>query len=113
MLLAFGSAAWAQDARPVVVASKPFGESYVLAEMFAQMLEARGIRVARRLGLGATEIAFGAIRSGAVGVFPESTGRGLVPILHAQPSSDPRALYRTVAREFRARWGAVWLPPLG
>ena len=29
--------------KPVVVASKPFGESYLLAEMFAQLLEARGI----------------------------------------------------------------------
>ena len=35
------SFAWAQNApaRPVVVASKPFGESYILAEMFAQLLE--------------------------------------------------------------------------
>ena len=27
--------------RPVVVASKPFGESFLLAEMFAQLLESR------------------------------------------------------------------------
>jgi len=38
--------------RPVVVASKPFGESYLLAEMFAQLLESRGIMVQRRPGLG-------------------------------------------------------------
>ena len=50
---------------PVVVASKPFGESYVLAEIFAQLLEARGVAVDRRPGLGATEIAFRALRSGA------------------------------------------------
>ena len=50
----------AQD-RPVIVASKPFGESYLLAEMFAQLLEAQGIAVERRPGLGATEIAFGAL----------------------------------------------------
>src|SRR3970040_416659 len=53
----------------VVVASKPFGESYLLAEMFAQLLEARGFRVERRPGLGATEIAFGALRSGAIAVY--------------------------------------------
>ena len=47
--------------RAVTVASKPFGESYLLCEMFAQLLESRGITVARRPGLGATEIAFGAI----------------------------------------------------
>ena len=42
--------------RPIVVASKPFGESFLLAEMFAQLLESRGITVARRPGLGATEL---------------------------------------------------------
>ena len=61
----------AQDVRPVVVASKPFGESYLLAEMFAQLLEARGVAVERRLGLGATEIAFAALRRGAIDVYPE------------------------------------------
>ena len=85
---------------PVIVASKPFGESYLLAEMFAQLLEARGIAVERRLGLGATEIAFGALRSGAIDVYPEYTGTGLLAILHERPSPDARAVYAQVAREF-------------
>ena len=59
--------------RPVVVASKPFGESYLLAEMFAQLLEARGLAVDRRPGLGATEIAFRALRTNAIDVYPEYT----------------------------------------
>ena len=63
--------AQAADARPVVVASKPFAESYLLAEMFAQVLEGAGIAVDRRPGLGATEIAFGALRTGAIDVYPE------------------------------------------
>lgn len=98
---------------PVVVASKPFGESYVLAEMFAQILEARGFKVDRRLGLGGTEIAFGAIRAGAIDVYPEYTGTGLLAILHEQPQSDRGAVYRRVSSEFRARWNARWLPTLG
>ena len=107
-------AAAAQDqARPVVVASKPFGESYLLAEMFAQLLEARGLRAERRLGLGATEIAFAALRSGAIDVYPEYTGTGLLAILHERPAADPRAAYAQVAREFRDRFGVRWLPPLG
>jgi len=56
--------------RPIIVASKPFGESYLLAEMFAQLLEARGIKAERRLGLGATEIAFAALEQGAIDVYP-------------------------------------------
>jgi len=99
--------------RPVVVASKPFGESYLLAEMFAQLLEARGMSVERRLGLGATEIAFGALRTGAIDVYPEYTGTGLLAILHERPSPDPRAVFSQVSREFETRFGVRWLPPLG
>jgi osmoprotectant transport system permease protein len=98
---------------PVVVASKPFGESYILAEMFAQLLEARGIEVDRRPGLGATEIAFRAIRSGAADVYPEYTGTGLLAILGEEPPRDPARVFDRVSREFRRRWDARWLPPLG
>jgi osmoprotectant transport system permease protein len=100
-------------ARPVIVASKPFGESYLLGEMFAQLLEARGFAVDRRLGLGATEIAFQALRHNEIDVYPEYTGTGLLAILHQQPAGDARQVYRTVVREFRERYGAQWLPPLG
>lgn len=101
----------------IVVASKPFGESYLLCELFAQLLESRGISVDRRPGLGATEVAFGAIRSGAVDVYPEYTGTGLLAILHDSLADslahDPRAVYAHVARATAARYGARWLPPLG
>jgi osmoprotectant transport system permease protein len=103
----------ASDPSPVVVASKPFGESYLLAEMFAQILEARGIEVDRRPGLGATEIAFRAIRTGSADVYPEYTGTGLLAILGEQPASDPAQVFDRVSREFRRRWNARWLPPLG
>ena len=99
--------------RPVIVASKPFGESYVLAEMFAQLLEARGVAVDRRPGLGATEIAFRALRTGAIDVYPEYTGTGLLAILGEPPRRDPREVFDRVSREFRRRWEVRWLPPLG
>ncbi|MFN2635436.1 MAG: glycine betaine ABC transporter substrate-binding protein [Gemmatimonadaceae bacterium] len=102
--------------RPIVVASKPFGESYLLCEMFAQLLESRGFKVDRRAGLGATEIAFGALRANAIDVYPEYTGTGLVAILHDtlpdSVSSDRRAVFAHVSRRFAA-YGVRWLPPLG
>ncbi|HET9730274.1 MAG TPA: glycine betaine ABC transporter substrate-binding protein [Acidimicrobiia bacterium] len=101
------------DTRPVVVASKPFGESYVLAEMFSQLLEARGVRVDRRPGLGATEIAFGALRTGAIDVYPEYTGTGLLAILGEQPMGTAGAVFQRVSREFHDRYGVRWLAPLG
>jgi len=99
--------------KPVVVASKPFGESYLLAEMFAQLLEAHGFAVERKLGLGATELAFQALRTDAIDLYPEYTGTGLTAILHESPSADPREAFSRVATEFSRRWGIRWLPPLG
>lgn len=103
--------------RRIAVASKPFGESYLLAEMFAQLLESRGFRVERRPGLGATEIAFEALRNGSIDVYPEYTGTGLVAILHdSLPDSvaaDPRAVFSHVVRRFADAYDAHWLPPLG
>jgi len=105
------------DQRPVIVASKPFGESYLLAELFAQLLESRGLRVERRPGLGATEIAFGALRSNAIDVYPEYTGTGLLAILHEPLDSamraDPRRTFAHVARRFAESYGVRWLAPLG
>ncbi len=102
---------------PVVIASKPFGESYLLAEIFAQLLEAHGIRVERRPGLGGTEIAFGALRTGAIDVYPEYTGTGLLAVLHDtltdSLAADPRRVFAHVARSFDERYGIRWLAPLG
>ncbi|HJU74775.1 MAG TPA: glycine betaine ABC transporter substrate-binding protein [Gemmatimonadaceae bacterium] len=105
----------AQSARPIVVASKPFGESYVLAEMFAQLLEARGLTVERRRGLGATEIAFRALRTGAIDVYPEYTGTGLLAVLGepSRPGQSAGAVFDYVGREFLRRYDVRWLPPLG
>ena len=104
-------------ARAVVVASKPFGESYLLCEIFAQLLEAHGIAVERKPGLGATEIGMRALRAGAIDVYPEYTGTGLVAVLKdsldATMRGDPAAVYDRVARGFAERWGMRWLPPLG
>ena len=110
---AFAKEPQTQMVRPVIIASKPFGESFLLAEMFSQLLEDRGFRVDRRMGLGATEIAFSALRRNAVDVYPEYTGTGLLAILGQRPSSDPHQVYQQVSREFRRRFGVRWLPPLG
>ena len=98
---------------PIIVASKPFGESFLLAEMFSQLLESRGISVERRFGLGATAIAFQALRTGDIDVYPEYTGTGLVALLDLSPEGSAGDVFRTVSREFRERWGIHWLPPLG
>jgi osmoprotectant transport system permease protein len=99
--------------RPVVVGSKPFGESYLLAEVFAQLLEARGLPVTRRFGLGGTEIVFPALQQGVIDVFPEYTGTGLRVVLKSPPMRGSSQVFDTVSREFARRFDVRWLAPLG
>jgi len=108
-----GAVAQTAPRDPVVVGTKNFGESYLLGEMFAQLLEARGYDVVRRPGLGASELVFQALRTRSIDVYPEYTGTGLLAILGRAPPEDATAAYREVADAFRAEWDLRWLPPLG
>ena len=98
---------------PVVVGSKPLAESLILAEVYAQLLEARGIPVDRRTGLGSTEIVFQALLADEVDVYPEYTGTGLLVLLGDSVGAEPDQVFPRVARAFQDRWGLRWLPPLG
>src|SRR6266550_3602526 len=72
-LAMFGRAA--APATPVRVGSKSFTESYVVAEIMARVIEeVAEASVERRLGLGGTGIAYGALASGEIDVYPEYTG---------------------------------------
>jgi osmoprotectant transport system substrate-binding protein len=93
------------------VGSKNFTESIVIAEVYAQALEAAGYRVVRRLNLGSTQIALAAMLRGDIDLYPEYTGTALVDVLRLPPMSDSRAIYETVRREFAERYKLTWLPP--
>ncbi len=98
----------------IVVGSKNFAENRLLAEIFAQLIESRtDVAVERRLGLAGTQVCFEALRTGAVDIYPEYTGTGLVSILGRPPESDARQTLEIVRREFRRRWDLHWLAPLG
>lgn len=58
----------------VVVGSADFTENELLGEIYAQALEARHIKVERRLNLGNRDVVFKAVQSGAVTVVPEYNG---------------------------------------
>jgi osmoprotectant transport system permease protein len=108
----FGVSLAGQDVR-VAIGSKPFGESYLLAELFAQLLEARGHAVTRRPGLGGTEILFPALVRGDIDVYPEYTGSGLRVILKQDTRKTPVEVFDIVSRTFATEYDLRWLPPLG
>lgn len=98
----------------VVVGSKNFAESRLLAEIFSQLLEEKTeLKVERRFGLAGTQVCFEALRTGAIDVYPEYTGTGLVSLLGEEPGDGARDVLSRVRREFLSRWDLWWLSPLG
>ncbi|AEF40530.1 Substrate-binding region of ABC-type glycine betaine transport system [Hoyosella subflava DQS3-9A1] len=58
----------------VVVGSANFPENVLLAEIYAQALEAEGTTVRRQYNIGSREIYFGQVERGAISVLPEYNG---------------------------------------
>jgi osmoprotectant transport system permease protein len=96
----------------VTVGSKDFTESNLLAEIVAQMLEARNIEVTRQFDLGGN-LAHGAIVAGNIDLYPEYTGTSFTAILHHQPITDPKAVYDQVKREYEQQFNVEVGAPLG
>jgi len=96
----------------VAVGSKDFTESILLAEIVAQMLEARGVAVERRFELGGN-LPHDALVSGTLDLYPEYTGTSYTAILHHTPITDPRAVYEQVKQEYASKFNVEVSPPLG
>jgi osmoprotectant transport system substrate-binding protein len=95
----------------LIVGSKNFTESFVIAEIYAQALEKSHLTVDRRFNLGSTEITLAAMRRGDIDLYPEYTGTALIDVLHLPPMHDSRALFAMVSREFAQRYDLIWLTP--
>lgn len=74
LLLGAPRVATASDATPMRVGSKRFVESYILAEMVAQIARSEGAASEHEQGLGGTAVVFRALEDGSIDVYPEYTG---------------------------------------
>lgn len=98
----------------IVVGSKNFTEQIVLAELFAQQIEAHSaLRVERRLNLGGTVICHDALVAGKIDIYPEYTGTALTAVLNDPLQKDPSEVFHRVQEEYRARFNVEVMPPLG
>ncbi|MDQ6930496.1 MAG: glycine/betaine ABC transporter substrate-binding protein [Candidatus Eremiobacteraeota bacterium] len=99
------------NADAVRVGSKNFTEEFIVAELYAQTLEAAGIKVERKLNLGSAQIAMAALQHGDIDLYPEYTGTGLIDILHKAPMRDANALYAAVKKQYASEYRLTWLRP--
>ena len=117
VLVVGGLALWSTHSKPggashITVGSKDFTESALLAEIVAQMLEARGVSVERRFELGGN-LPHEALVAGTLDLYPEYTGTSFTAILQHAPITDPRAVYEQVKQEYANRFKVEVSPPLG
>ena len=100
------------DLKRIVVGSKDFTESVILAEILAQMLEKRGLNVERKLELGGN-LAHDGLLSKQIDVYPEYTGTAHTAILKHTPITDPQAVYDKTKAEYADKFALMVSPPLG
>src|SRR5699024_748591 len=62
----------------IVVGSANFPENQIIAEIYAQALEANGVKVSTNLDIGAREAYVKALQDGSIDVIPEYTGNLLL-----------------------------------
>jgi osmoprotectant transport system permease protein len=104
-----------QDSVPqknIVVGSKDFTESIILAEILVQMLEKQGVVVTRQFELGGN-LAHDGLLSKQIDVYPEYTGTAYTAILKHPPITDPQAVYDKTKAEYADKFGLTVSPSLG
>lgn len=102
----------------IVIGSKNFTESYILAHIFKIVIENNtNLNAELKLGFGGTKLLFDALNTGAVDLYPEYTGTGLLVILKPDQSEDipykKDDVYDYVRQQFRREYNIEWMPPLG
>ncbi|NEA65196.1 ABC transporter substrate-binding protein [Streptomyces sp. SID12488] len=69
-----GDSAGSGSGKSIVVGSANFPENQLLGEIYAQALEAKGLKVTRKFDIGAREVYYDQVVKGGIGVFPEYNG---------------------------------------
>jgi osmoprotectant transport system permease protein len=108
------------NAGQVRIGSKIFGEQYILANIYAMLIEGyTNYSVATKTGLGGTKICFDALTNNQIDFYPEYTGTGLLAILQAPKNvvdklgGDRDKTYTYVKNEFSKQYQIKWLQPIG
>ncbi len=98
--------------KPIVVGSKDFTESIILAEILSQMLEKQGVAVERQFELGGN-LAHDGLLSKHIDVYPEYTGTAYTAILKHPPLTDSQAVYDKTKAEYAEKFKLEVSPQLG
>lgn len=76
----------------ITVGSAAFPENEIIAEIYAQGLEAKGVKVKKKLNIGAREVYIPALESGEIDLIPEYSGNLLSFIEPESTATAPEAI---------------------
>lgn len=95
----------------ITIGSKGFAESWIMGELYAQLLRARGYSVDLKTNVGSTELINRALTSGRVDLYPEYTGV-IVVVLGGNDSvlASAEETFRE-AKAYEADHGVTLLDP--
>jgi len=102
-----------QGGDDIVIGSKNFTESRILATMFEVLIEENSEFSVGVKEFGGTQLAFAALQNGDIDAYPDYTGTGYTVMLEKEAISDPDETYDIVKKEFKEKYNIDWLPQLG
>jgi osmoprotectant transport system substrate-binding protein len=94
----------------VIVGSKKDADGQLLASMYALLLQHQGYSVTSKLALGDTTVLDGAIKSGAVDIYPEFNGTAL-NVYKLPTTQDPQRAYTEAKNYYAQHFQLTWLDP--
>jgi osmoprotectant transport system substrate-binding protein len=82
----------------IVVGSANFTENQILAEIYAQALQAKGVNVTKKLSIGSREAYFPGLQDGSIDLIPEYTGVLLQYLNKSATETQPDAVYAALQK---------------
>ena len=117
-IYAIPNAGTSKDA-DIVIGSKVFTESFLLAHIIAKLIENKtALTTQLALGFGGTKLIFYALKIGDIDLYAEYTGTGFLVLLQKKPKdvsdfTNLKEIYQDVKKEFRKEYNIHWMTPLG
>ncbi len=110
LIIVVATACGQNQEKKVVIASKPFSESYILAEMLTLIIEAEtDIVVEKKFGIaGGTSNIQPAMEKGEIDMYPEYTGTSWLFVLKQDLVNDPQELYQKTKEMYMNEYNFVW-----
>jgi osmoprotectant transport system substrate-binding protein len=91
----------------ITIGTKDFTEEFVLGELYAQALRAKGYTVNVKSNIGPTEITDRALTSGKIDAYPEYSGESVATVAGKNVLAKSAQETATIAKDFYAKRGQV------